>query len=144
MYHVWHSSTKWIRWVQTFLCQYRRLLIVWVKMQFLFRFRLVRKTISSDWLICLRWKHTTIKMTRARISKSLRFRMIWKILLKNGMKTLLRKSVTWMMIWWCSILKVKSHPLKNWRKLFVKEQSLVRLFRYTVVLLTRTKVYRRC
>ena len=47
-----------------------------VKMQFLFRFRLVRKTISSDWLICLRWKHTTIKMTRARISKSLRFRMI--------------------------------------------------------------------
>lgn len=46
------------------------------KMQFLFRFRLVRKTISSDWLICLRWKHTTIKMTRARISKSLRFRMI--------------------------------------------------------------------
>ncbi len=48
MYLVWHSSTRWIKWVQISSCQFRQLLIVLERMQSLFRFQSVRKMISSD------------------------------------------------------------------------------------------------
>ncbi len=45
MYHVWHSSIRWIKWVQTFSIRFRRSLTVWAKMRFLFRYRSEKKTI---------------------------------------------------------------------------------------------------
>ena len=48
MYLVWHSSTRWIKWVQISFIQFRQLLIVQERMLFLYRSQSVRKMISSD------------------------------------------------------------------------------------------------
>ena len=66
-------------------------------------------------------------------------RMIWRMRLSCTAASWWRRSVSWTMIWPCSIWKARSRLLRKWRRFWERLPVSVRLFRYAAAALIGTR-----